>query len=162
MSHDRSFNQKVRPAMVREFMKRGWAMSDMQTIGFHFGKDFLTKTTQLFGLKKSINGTFDLLKEMHSENQKQKKSKPKRSRQKTTSFDNPNFEQEYEFERKQERVQNTEPMNIVNEQDLNNFETEKTNFQTFQRPEETSHPTLVQEEMDKANEEAEAKKESEE
>ena len=54
------------------------------------------------------------------------------------------------------------PMNIVNEQDLNNFETEKTNFQTFQRPEETSHPTLVQDEMDKANEEAEANKESEE
>ena len=67
----------------------------------------------------------------------------------------------YEFERQPNKVQNQEPMNIVNEQDLNNFETEKTTYQTFERPEETSHPTLVQEEMDKANEEAEAKKEEE-
>ena len=162
MSYDRAFGHKVKPAMVRVFMKKGWAMTDEQFLLFAFGKDLLSKTTQFIGLKKSISTTIGLIKDMHVENRKQKKSKPRRSNPNATPFDNPNFEQEYEFERQQERVQNTEPMNIVNEQDLNNFETEKTNFQTFQRPEETSHPTLVQDEMDKANEIAEAKKESKE
>jgi hypothetical protein len=155
MSYDRAFGHKVKPAMVRVFMKKGWAMTDEQFLLFAFGKDLLTKTTQFIGLKKSISTTIGLIKDMHVENRKQKK-KPRRSRQ-----DQFEVEQEYEFKRQNDKVQNAESMNIVNEQDLNNFETEKTNFQTFQRPEETSHPTLVQEEMDKANEEAEANKESE-
>lgn len=155
MSYDRAFGHKVRPAMVRVFMKKGWAMTDEQFLLFAFGKDLLTKTTQFIGLKKSISTTIGLIKDMHVENKKQKK-KPRQRRQEQFEV-----EQEYEFERQPNRVQNAEPMNIVNEQDLNNFETEKTTYQTFERPEQTVHPPLVQEEMDRANEEAQAKKEKE-
>lgn len=158
MSYDKSFGQKVRPAMVRVFMKKGWSMTDEQFLLFAIGQEVLTKTTQFIGLKKSMSATMGMIKDMHVENRKQKKSSPRPRN--ATPFDRRDFEEEsdIEFNRQESRVENAEPMNIVNEQDLNDFETEKTSFQTFERPENTVHPELIQEEMDKANKEAEENK----
>ena len=149
MSYDKSFGQKVRPAMVRVFMKKGWSMTDDQFLLFAIGQEILTKATQFIGLKKSMSTTMEMIKDMHVENRKNKKSKPIQS------------ERDYEynpFDSKESRVQNAEPMNIVNEQDLNDFETEKTSFQTFERPENTVNPELIQDEINKANKEVEENK----
>tara|TARA_R110001592_G_scaffold350599_1_gene646888 strand:- start:16451 stop:17518 length:1068 start_codon:yes stop_codon:yes gene_type:complete len=156
MSYDKSFGEKVRPAMVRVFMKKGWSMTDEQVLLFAVGQEVLTKTTSFIGIKKSMSMTIGMIKDAHLENKKQKKSEPRETQRDFQA------ERDFEFQRQESRVQNAESMNIVNEQDLNDFETEKTTFQTFERPEETVHPKLIQEEIDKAYEEAEEKNKKEE
>jgi len=153
MTYDRSFGNKVRPAMVRVFMKKGWAMTDEQFLMFAIGKDLLTKTTQFFGLKKSMSSTFNLLKEMHLENKKQKSNRPSPRREPSYQRED---QQEYEFQTQPEtRVENAEPLNFQNEQDDMVGITEKTTFQEFKPQEKTVHPPLIQDEIDKANEELE-------
>ena len=152
MSYDKSFGQKVRPAMVRVFLKKGWSMTDEQFLLFAIGQEVLTKTTQFIGLKKSMSTTMGMIKDMHVENRKQKKTEPSKS------YRDVDYNDYNPFDSKESRVQNAEPMNIVNEQDLNDFETEKTSFQTFERPENTVNPELIQDEINKANKEAEENK----
>lgn len=148
MSYDRAFGHKVRPAMIRVFMKRGWAMTDEQFLLFAIGKDLLTKTTQFIGLKKSMSSTMNLLREMHLENRKQKSSKPSRGRKREPSYQMEE-EQNYEFDRQPEqRVQNVEPMHIDNEQDINVGITEKTSYQEFKPVKETELPKEVKQEID--------------
>tara|TARA_B100001057_G_scaffold497146_1_gene600520 strand:+ start:5915 stop:7060 length:1146 start_codon:yes stop_codon:yes gene_type:complete len=62
LQYDKEFGYKVRPAMLRVFMKKGWGMTDEQFLMYAFGKDLLTKTAIVFSLKKTMNNTFDLLK----------------------------------------------------------------------------------------------------
>lgn len=149
MTYDRAFAQKVRPAMVRVFMKKGWAMTDEQYLLFAFGKDLLTKTTQFIGLKKSISTTMNLLKEMHLENRKQKSSRPSPQREPSYQRDN---EVDFEFQTSPDQtVQDAQPLNFENEQDEMVGVKQKTSYQEFKPPKETVHPPLMQEEMDKAN-----------
>ena len=62
LQYDKEFGYKVRPAMLRVFMKKGWGMTDEQFLMYAFGKDLLTKTAIVFSLKKTMNNTFELLK----------------------------------------------------------------------------------------------------
>ena len=65
LSYDKSFGDKVRPAMIRVFMKNGWGMSDGQYLGFMFGKDIVTKTTIVYQLKKSLNMTMTMIEKQY-------------------------------------------------------------------------------------------------
>ena len=65
LSYDKSFGDKVRPAMIRVFMKNGWGMSDGQYLGFMFGKDIITKTTIVYSLKKSLNMTMTMIEKQY-------------------------------------------------------------------------------------------------
>lgn len=158
LSYNREFGMKVRPAMVRVFMKKGWGMTDEQYLIFMFGKDILSKTTQFIGLKKSINSTMNLLKEIHEES-KQGIPTDKEERVQQEEV----YQEEIPVQRRQEP--NVTEMVLDDEteigQGLDNSEyemkTQKMNIHEFKRPEETSHPDLVQKEMDKANAEAKAK-----
>lgn len=68
LKYDKDFGYKVRPAMIRVFMKRGWGMTDEQFLLYMFGKDIAIKVGIMFQLKKTINGTLDTLEKMHKRN----------------------------------------------------------------------------------------------
>ena len=72
LSYDKSFGEKVRPAMLRVFMKNGWGMSDGQYLGFMFGKDIITKTTIVYSLKKSLNMTMTMIEKQYKMIKKEK------------------------------------------------------------------------------------------
>jgi hypothetical protein len=57
------FVEKVRPAMVRVFQKKGLAMTDEQFLGVAFGTDILTKGAMIFQLVKQNNKLFTMWKE---------------------------------------------------------------------------------------------------
>lgn len=68
LQYDKDFGFKVRPAMVRVFMKKGWGMSDEQFLMYHFGKDIAIKVGIMFQLKKTINTTLETLEKAHKRN----------------------------------------------------------------------------------------------
>lgn len=53
--YDKSFNDKVRPTMIRVFQKKGWGVSDEQFLLITFGKDIATKGVMAFSFKKTAN-----------------------------------------------------------------------------------------------------------
>lgn len=65
LQYDKEFGYKVRPAMIRVFMKRGWGMTDEQFLLYMFGKDIAIKVGIMFQLKKTINGTLDTLEKAY-------------------------------------------------------------------------------------------------
>jgi hypothetical protein len=65
LEYDKDFGYKVRPAMIRVFMKRGWGMTDEQFLLYMFGKDIAIKVGIMFQLKKTINGTLDTLEKAY-------------------------------------------------------------------------------------------------
>jgi len=65
LAYDKSFGEKVRPAMIRVFMKNGWGMSDGQYLAFMFGKDIVTKTSIVYSLKKSLNMTMTMIEKQY-------------------------------------------------------------------------------------------------
>jgi hypothetical protein len=65
LQYDKEFGYKVRPAMIRVFMKRGWGMTDEQFLMYMFGKDIAVKVGIMYQLKKTINGTLDTLEKAY-------------------------------------------------------------------------------------------------
>lgn len=65
LQYDKEFGYKVRPAMIRVFMKRGWGMTDEQFLLYMFGKDIAVKIGIMYSLKKTINGTLDTLEKAY-------------------------------------------------------------------------------------------------
>jgi len=71
LKYDKEFGYKVRPAMIRVFMKNGWGMSDGQYLAYMFGRDVVTKGTILFSLKKTMNSTLALLEQTYKQQKQQ-------------------------------------------------------------------------------------------
>ncbi len=94
LKYDKEFGYKVRPAMVRVFMKKGWGMSDEQFLMYMFGKDIAIKVGIMYQLKKSINSTISTLEKAH----KRKKT------------ENRGFSAMYEQETKSEPIEEEEPI----------------------------------------------------
>ena len=69
LKYDQDFGIKVRPAMIRVFMKKGWGMSDEQFLMYMFGKDMAIKVGIMYQLKKSINSTITTLEKAHKRKQ---------------------------------------------------------------------------------------------
>jgi hypothetical protein len=65
LQYDKEFGYKVRPAMIRVFMKRGWGMTDEQFLLYMFGKDIAVKVGIMYSLKKTINSTLDTLEKAY-------------------------------------------------------------------------------------------------
>jgi len=80
LKYDKEFGYKVRPAMIRVFMKKGWGMTDEQFLYIQFGKDLLTKTMIVYSLKKTLNNTIQTLEKAH--------------KQKTRGYKSPIFQNE--------------------------------------------------------------------
>jgi len=71
LKYDKEFGFKVRPAMIRVFMKKGWGMSDEQFLLYMFGKDIAIKVGIMYQLKKSINTTISTLEKAHKRQKQQ-------------------------------------------------------------------------------------------
>ena len=78
--YDKSFNDKVRPTMIRVFQKKGWGVSDEQFLMFAFGKDIATKCVMAFSFKKTANLMLENFALMTSQN-KQAMQQPQPQRQ---------------------------------------------------------------------------------
>tara|TARA_R110000824_G_scaffold82132_1_gene205959 strand:- start:7259 stop:8239 length:981 start_codon:yes stop_codon:yes gene_type:complete len=76
IKYDNDFGDKVKPAMMRVFMKKGWGMTDEQFLLYHFGRDIATKVGIVYQMKKTINTTLTMLEKNHKINMQQKKSEP--------------------------------------------------------------------------------------
>jgi len=61
---------KVREAMIREFTKRGWGISDMQYIMQHFIRDSITRGSAVYQLKGTINNFTNQMKKQHEDMKK--------------------------------------------------------------------------------------------
>lgn len=68
LKYDKEFGYKVRPAMIRVFMKRGWGMTDEQYLLYMFGKDIAVKVSIMYQLKKTINNTLEVFEKAHRRN----------------------------------------------------------------------------------------------
>jgi len=67
ISYDPEFGEKVRPALERVLIKKGWGMTDEQYLLMMFAKDIAIKTTMIIGLKKQANTFMQEFKEMQRE-----------------------------------------------------------------------------------------------
>jgi len=67
LSYDPAFGDKVRPAMEREFARKGWGMTDWQFIGVAFAKDIGWKAMQMVTLKKSASAIMDTFVQLQRE-----------------------------------------------------------------------------------------------
>ena len=74
---DSDFREKVKPPMVRVFMKRGWGMTDEQFLAYMFGKDLITKASIVYGLKKTMTTTLTMLSKAHTQNKGSAPTPPK-------------------------------------------------------------------------------------
>jgi hypothetical protein len=66
LKYDKEFGIKVRPAMIRVFMKRGWGMTDEQFLIYMFGKDIAIKLGMMYSLNKTIKSTLATLEKAHA------------------------------------------------------------------------------------------------
>jgi hypothetical protein len=71
LKYDKEFGYKVRPAMIRVFMKRGWGMTDEQFLLYMFGKDIAVKLGIMYSLKRTINSTLETLEKAQKRNRSQ-------------------------------------------------------------------------------------------
>lgn len=92
LQYDKEFGYKVRPAMLRVFMKKGWGMTDEQFLMYAFGKDLMTKTAIVFSLKKTMNSTLQIIAKSSIQNQENTSNTKK----------NINTKNEYEYEYEEE------------------------------------------------------------
>jgi hypothetical protein len=108
LKYDKDFGYKVRPAMIRVFMKRGWGMTDEQFLLYMFGKDIAIKVGIMFQLKKTINGTLDTIEKAYKRQSPNSSSNTRVYEENTSSS---MVEDDYEEEiYEAEDIPNTEPM----------------------------------------------------
>jgi hypothetical protein len=55
LTYDPEFGEKVKPAMIRVFTKKGWGITDEQFLLGMFGKDLAMKMVMIIGMKKQGN-----------------------------------------------------------------------------------------------------------
>ena len=67
LTPDPTFNASVRPFLVREFSKRGLALTDLQQIAIKFGMDIAGKAAGLIEVRKNLNDILNSFKEMRQE-----------------------------------------------------------------------------------------------
>jgi len=117
LEYDKDFGYKVRPAMIRVFMKRGWGMTDEQFLLYMFGKDIAIKVGIMYQLKKTINGTLDTLEKAYRRQNPQSQPQPPRGGQ-TNVYEETRqstiIEDDYEVEEEEQMVSEgfTSSMNI--------------------------------------------------
>ncbi len=146
LKYDKEFGFKVRPAMVRVFMKKGWGMSDEQYLMYMFGKDIAVKVGIMYSLKKTINSTLDTLEKAHKRKQKESQGYTQVFEEEKPSVvvdDEPILETPVA----QEEIIIEQPQDVVNEE---NF-TSNMNINMPQNPKDpmAEHPTEIKTELKK-------------
>lgn len=151
LKYDKEFGYKVRPAMVRVFIKRGWGMTDEQFLLYMFGKDIAVKVSLVYQLNKTIKNTLTIFEKSHKQNNN---FSAKKTNNKIVEQD----EQDYYFEDDTEENSMFDDINtyttiVDNDNDnqtiANNFDeiyTETLNINMPQNPKDSlsQHPIEVQ------------------
>lgn len=114
------FKEKVRPVMLRVFMKRNIGMTDEQLLGYYFGVDILTKGAMVFSLRSQQKELLDSLKEMSAGHTQPPQASP--SQFENTATSNATQERVYEEPKSEFKVE-SEPV-------------EQTSKREFVEPEE--------------------------
>ncbi len=155
LSYDKSFGEKVRPAMVRLFTKNGWGMTDGQYIGFMFGKDLVTKGVMMYSMKKAFNSTMTMLEKQYK---MQKQASMSQNTRQVTDDDIPLYEGiddlEEEIEIPITPVQPVEkPSRGRPSANKSNSGTKKLKIDFPKNPGDTTknHPIEIQNELKKQN-----------
>ena len=99
LSYDNAFDKKVRPALTRVFLMKGWGMSDVQFLAIEFGKDLMTKGAMFFSLKKSLNLTIDLLVQAYAETKNHRRSKVREDEYDIEAIDEDEYDEIEEVEK---------------------------------------------------------------
>jgi len=143
LKYDQEFGIKVRPAMIRVFMKKGWGMTDEQFLLYMFSKDIAVKVGIMYQLKKSINSTISTLEKAHKRKNQQSKG----------------YSEMYEENIKSEPIEEDEPIieqepTMVVEQEPQVVEqtesfTDKMNINMPQNPKDpmAQHPKEIKKEI---------------
>jgi hypothetical protein len=84
ISVDDAFKEKVRPVMLRVFMKRGIGMTDEQLLGYYFIVHIVTQFSIVFSLRSQNNELINSLKEMSVGYTKPPQAVPTQMENKTT------------------------------------------------------------------------------
>tara|TARA_R110002110_G_scaffold100922_6_gene256801 strand:+ start:2159 stop:3247 length:1089 start_codon:yes stop_codon:yes gene_type:complete len=144
LKYDKEFGYKVRPAMIRVFMKKGWGMTDEQYLMYMFGKDIAVKVGIMYQLKKSINSTIATLEKAHS--RKTQESKGYSAMYEETIKSSPIEENEPILQAEQPHVEEEKPEIVVEQTD--NF-TDKMNINMPQNPKDpmAEHPKEIRKEI---------------
>jgi len=148
LQYDKEFGYKVRPAMLRVFMKKGWGMTDEQFLMYAFGKDLLTKTAIVFSLKETMTNTFELLKKSYEQNQETMTGAEDNVEDADYGDEEEEFDEQENQEPEVEFVSNIEPIiveNSVPKKDEDAF-AQKMNINMPQKPKNNmnEHPKEVQ------------------
>jgi hypothetical protein len=103
LSYDPEFGVKIRPAMIRVFMKRGYGMSDEQFLMYMLSKDIAIKVGIMYQLKKTIASTIEQLEKAHKQNKARGYSTPeppppvvKEKYQASEEVEDEEFDEEFE------------------------------------------------------------------
>lgn len=76
LEYDKSFNDRVKPPLVRVLKKHKWGLTDEQNLAIAFGQDIAEKVAICVGLKKSINSVLDILMKQHESNKRKDEPTP--------------------------------------------------------------------------------------
>lgn len=166
LQYDKEFGYKVRPAMLRVFMKKGWGMTDEQFLMYAFGKDLMTKSAIVFSLKKTMNSTLQIIAKSNIQNQ-ENLSNTNQNINTNNEYEEEEEEEEYDFddETLNEDFEEINPIRVTNDvpkKDEDAF-AKKMNINMPQKPKGnfTEHPKEVQDIIKEGiKEENKAKKES--
>jgi len=121
------FKDKVRPVMLRVFMKRNIGMTDEQLLGYYFGVDLLTKGAMVFGLRSQNKELLDSLKEMSAGFTQPPQAVPTQFENQTTSnttqervYEEPKPTQQPDTEAKRETPKRefVEPEEVKNQEEF--------------------------------------------
>ena len=151
LQYDKEFGAKIKPAMLRVFMKRGWGMSDEQFLMYMIGRDVAVKIGIMWQMKKTINSTIESLEEMHLKKKRERQAQ-ERARQQAE-------EEQYEEEEYEEYEDDLEEEPLVEEvQVVDEVPKKPRNDEGFTKsmeidmpnqPNQTKHPQEIEEELKK-------------
>tara|TARA_R110002020_G_scaffold474816_1_gene707599 strand:- start:39157 stop:40308 length:1152 start_codon:yes stop_codon:yes gene_type:complete len=148
LKYDQEFGAKVKPAMLRVFMKRGWGMSDEQYLMYMFGRDIAVKVGIMWQMKKTINSTLESLEEMHLKKKRGQQAEERAKQQ----AEQEQYEEEYEeYEDEIEEEPRVEEVQVVNEvpkkpRNTEGF-TESMEIDMPNKPAQTTHPSEIEQEL---------------
>jgi hypothetical protein len=136
LKYDKEFGYKVRPAMIRVFLKRGWGMTDEQYLLYMFGKDIAIKFSMVWQLRKTINSTLDVFEKAQKSN-RQNSSVNYEREVVEDDYEIPNYENFQNYEESEPILQPEESM-------MESF-TQSMNINMPNKPKDTlkEHPKEV-------------------
>lgn len=116
LSYDPEFGEKVKPAMVRVFMKKGWGITDEQYLLGAFLQDIAVKSTMIYGMKKQSN---EMIKHFMNASQNQRQQ-PKHETYEPDSVETPKPKRKVKV--KEEEIDDVEEIEVTTEDIEKDFE----------------------------------------